>query len=300
MLILKNISRLFTCAALVLLIASDSYALPINSDLGVTPHKGEVILRAQARYTFKGDDPTSQDRKQDIYTLPLVFVYGFTSKASILVKVPIISKELRAINSPDRGDTGIGDTTVLGKYRIYTNNFKGGTSRLSLIGGLELPTGRDDERDSLGNLPAPLQLGSGAVDIIAGGVYTFQTLDYQMDADLRYKFNREANQFDFGDVFQYNFAFEKRILPVTLPDKGIYSQWNALLEFNGSVAGKNESLGVNVANSGGHTLFLSPGIQYVSQRTIYEFSFQQPISQDLNGNQLETDYKLALSARIQF
>jgi hypothetical protein len=39
MLILKNISRLFTCAALVLLIASDSYALPINSDLGVTPHK---------------------------------------------------------------------------------------------------------------------------------------------------------------------------------------------------------------------------------------------------------------------
>jgi len=268
-------------------------------DLGLTPFKGEVILRAQARYTFKGDDPTSKDREQDIYTLPLVFVYGFTSKASVLVKVPIISKELRAINSPDRGDTGLGDTTVLGKYRVHTHNFKGGTSRLSLIGGLELPTGRDDERDSVGLLPAPLQLGSGAVDVITGGVYTLQTLDYQIDADLRYRFIREANQFDFGDVFQYNFAFEKRILPVTLPDKGIYSQWNALLEFNGSVAGKNESIGVPVINSGGHTLFLSPGIQYVSQRTVYEFSFQQPILQDLNGNQLETDYKLALSARVQ-
>ncbi len=300
MVILRNTSKLFACAALVLLGTSNSYALPINSDLGLTPHKDEIIVRVQTRYTFKGDDPTSQDREQDIYSIPLVAVYGFSSKASILVKVPIISKELRAINSPDRGDTGIGDTTVLGKYRVYTNNFKGGTSRLSLVGGLELPTGRDDERDSVGLLPAPLQLGSGAVDFIVGAAHTFQTLDYELDADFRYKNNREANQFDFGDVFQYNFSFQKRILPATLPDKGIYSQWNALLEFNGSVAGKNESLGVSVPNSGGHSLFLSPGIQYVSQRTVYEFSFQQPILQNLNGNQLETDYKLVLSARIQF
>ena len=59
-------------------------------------------------------------------------------------------------------------------------------------------------------------------------------------------------------------------------------------------------MGIEVANSGGHTLFLSPGIQYVSQRVVYEFSFQQPVLQDLNKNQLETDYKLALSARVQF
>jgi hypothetical protein len=300
MFILRSVSNLIACAVLVMLVASDSYSLPINSDLGITPHKGELILRAQTRYTFKGDDPTSQDREQDIYSVPLVAVYGFTSKASILFKIPIISKELRAINSPDRGDTGLGDTTVLGKYRVYTHNFKGGTSRLSLVGGLELPTGEDDERDSTGTLPAPLQLGSGALDIIAGGAYTLQTLDYELDADLRYKINREANQFNFGDEFIYNFSYQKRILPVTLPDKGVYSQWNALLELNGSVAGKNESLGVDVINSGGHSLFLSPGIQYVSTREVYEFSYQQPILQDLNGNQLETDYKLALSARVQF
>jgi hypothetical protein len=300
MFIFRSLSNLIACAVLVLLVTSDSYSLPINSDLGLTPHKGQVILRAQTRYTFKGDDSTSQDREQDVYSVPLVAVYGFTSKASLLVKVPIVSKELRAINSPDRGDTGLGDTTVLGKYRVYTHNFKGGTSRLSLVGGLELPTGEDDGRDSVGILPAPLQLGSGAVDVIAGGAYTLQTLDYELDTDLRYKINREANQFNFGDVFIYNFSYQKRILPITLPDKGGYSQWNALLELNGSVAGKNESLGVDVVNSGGHSLFLSPGVQYVSPRVVYEFSFQQPLLQDLNGNQLETDYKLALSARVQF
>jgi hypothetical protein len=300
MFIFRCTPNLIACAVLILLSAGESYSLPINSDLGITPHKGEIILRAQTRYTFKSDDPTSQDREQDIYSVPLVFVYGFTSKASVLIKVPLLVKELREINSPDRGDAGLGDTTVLGKYRVYTNNFKGGTSRLSLLAGLELPTGSDDERDSVGTLPQPLQLGSGSVDVIGGGAYTYQTLDYEVDVDLRYKFNREANQFDFGDVFQYNFAFQKRILPVTLPDKGIYSQWNALLEFNGSFADKNESLGAEVGSSGGHTLFLSPGIQYVSQRVVYEFSYQQPVVQDLNGNQLETDYKLALSARVQF
>ena len=80
----------------------------------------------------------------------------------------------------------------------------------------------------------------------------------------------------------------------------MYSQWNALLELNGSSSERNESLGAVVSNSGGHTLFLSPGVQFVSQRTVYEFSYQHPVIQDLNGNQLETDYKLALSARVQF
>ena len=83
----------------------------------------------------------------------------------------------------------------------HTHNFKGGTSRLSLRAGMEIPTREDDERDLVGTLPQPLQLGSGAVDVIAGGAYKFQTLDYEMDADLRVKINRSANQFNFGDVF---------------------------------------------------------------------------------------------------
>jgi len=55
-----------------------------------------------------------------------------------------------------------------------------------------------------------------------------------------------------------------------------------------------------VFSSGGHTLFLSPGIQSASQRMIFEFSFQYPILQELKGNQLETDYQLALSLRYNF
>ncbi len=284
----------------VLILTKITNALPINSDLGLTPYKGETILRTQTRYTLKTDDPTDKNRESEVFVIPFVGVYGFTAKASMLVKIPIVHKELRSQNESNRGDHGLGDITVLGKYRIHTKNFKGGTSRLSLIGGLELPTGEDNETDSMGKLPPPLQLGSGSVDGIVGAAYTYQTLGHEFDSDLRYIFNQEANDFEFGDIFRYNFSYQKRILPVTLPDKGVYSQWNALLELNGVYANRAESLRSEVASSGGHTLFLSPGIQYVGPRLVYESSFQYPILQDLNGDQLETDFVLALSVRYQF
>ena len=274
--------------------------LPINSDVGLTPHKGEFIFRAQARYLRKSDDPLNLGRSVDEVVLPFVGVYGFTSKSSILVKVPIIYRELKTASGALRSDHGPGDVTVLGKHRIFTHNFKGGTSRISAIAGLELPTGDDDARDSLGLLPKGIQLGSGSVDVIVGGTCTLQTLDHQFDMDLRYIFNNEANNFEFGDVFKYNLAFQKRIWPSILPDKGIYSQWNAVLELNGVLERKSELRGNDVASSGGNTIYLSPGIQFVSKRSVYEFSFLYPVVQDLNGNQLETDYSLALSYRYNF
>ncbi|MCH8313620.1 MAG: transporter [Nitrospinae bacterium] len=271
--------------------------IPINSDVGLTPHKGEFIFRVQARYLRKSDDPLNQGRSVDEVVVPFVGVYGFTSKSSILVKVPYIYRELKTASGALRSDQGPGDVTILGKHRFFTHNFKGGTSRSSVIAGLELPTGDDNARDSLGLLPKGIQLGSGSVDFIAGGTYTLQTLDNQFDMDLRYIFNREANNFEFGDVFKYNLAYQKRIWPSILPDKGIYSQWNAVLELNGVLERRSELGGNEVASSGGNTIFLSPGIQFVSKRSVYEFSFLYPVVQNLNGSQLETDYSLALSFR---
>jgi len=294
-----NFRSIFVCSLFILFNPITAQSLPINSDLGLTPHKDELIVRVQGRYLTKTGDPSGQNREVEVYSVPVVMVYGFTSKASMLVKIPFLVKEMKTGTGSIRGDEGLGDITVLGKYRVHTRNFKGGTSRLSLIAGLELPTGEDNERDSLGLLPPGLQLGSGSVDIIVGAAHTIQTLDYEVDTDLRYIINNEANGFEFGNVFQYNLSLQKRIFPFTLPD-GMYDQFNVLVEFNGIYQGKNEVLGIDQSSSGGHTLFISPGLQYVTQRIIYEASFQYPIVQNLNGAQLETDYRLALSLRVQF
>ena len=280
---------------------SDSVlAVPINSDIGLTPSKGQFILRTQARYTRKAEDPTGQNRKVETFAVPIVGVYGITSKASVLFKVPYVNRDQTTETGLKRGDQGIGGITLLGKYRVYTKDYKGATSRFSLLGGLELPTGEDDESDSTGVLPQTLQLGSGAVDFIAGGAYTYQSLDYEWDVDFKYKFNQEANNFKFGDELNYDFAYQKRFWPWVLPERGLYDQWNAVLEFNGIYTAKNKLAGNDVFASGGNTLFLSPGIQFASQRMVYEFSYQYPMLQDLHGDQVEIDYKLAFSLRYTF
>jgi hypothetical protein len=291
---------LISILVLHVLVPHSAIGLPINSDVGLTPHKGEFIFRVQSRYLRKSDDPLNAGRSVDEVVVPFVGVYGFTAKSSVLVKVPIIYRELKTAGGAIRSDHGPGDVTLLGKHRFFTHNFKGGTARVSAIAGLELPTGDDNARDSLGLLPKGIQLGSGSVDVIAGGTATLQTLDYQFDMDVRYIFNNEANNFEFGDVFKYNLAYQKRIWPSILPGKGIYSQWNAVLELNGVLERKSELGGVDVASSGGNTVYLSPGIQFVSKRSVVEFSFLYPVIQNLNGSQLETDYSLALSYRYLF
>ena len=53
-------------------------------------------------------------------------------------------------------------------------------------------------------------------------------------------------------------------------------------------------------DSGGSTLYLSPGLQYVSDRWIIEGVLQLPVVQSLHGNALENDYVLRAGVRFNF
>jgi hypothetical protein len=85
-----------------------------------------------------------------------------------------------------------------------------------------------------------------------------------------------------------------------LPDEGVPDQLNAVLELNGRFTQRDEAQALNLANTGGNILFLSPGLQYVMKRAILETSVQFPIAQNLNGSQLKTTWSLNGGVRIQF
>lgn len=280
------------------------YAVSINSNIGLTPAKEQFLVRSQARFVRKSDDPTNKDRDRKDLNIPTTIIYGITAKAALFVTMPYVIKELKSTENGSRrkrSDSGLGDITLLGKYRIYTKDYPGKTSRLSILGGIELPTGQDDEDDSFGRLPQSLQWGSGSFDPIVGAAYTWQTLGYEVDIDFLYKFNTEgANDFEFGDLLKYNVAYQHRVWPFELPEEGLYSQLNLVLELNGQYQAKNKKNDVKIADSGGHTIFISPGIQFVTERFIIESSIQLPVIQDLNGNQLETDYIMTAGVRIIF
>jgi hypothetical protein len=188
-----------------------------------------------------------------------------------------------------RSATGIGDFSFFGRYTVFQKDAPGRTFRIAPFVGLKTPTGANTETDSLGLLPPSVQLGSGSWDPFAGIVTTYQTLAYQMDAQINYRANTKANNFEFGDVVRLDTSFQYRLWPRTLTG-GVPGFLYAVLESNLLYQGKNKAGGVANPNSGGVTLFMVPGLQYVTKRLILEAAVQLPAFQDLNGTALENEY----------
>jgi len=272
-------------------------AAPINSNNALPVHEGELLWREQVRF-IKAEDSAHD---LEVFAVPSVLVYGVTEKFALVGMIPWLDKNLGIKTAGiERGDEGFGDTTLLGRYQVFQSDRTGETLRTHVLAGLKVPTGQDDAGDPLGQLPPPLQLGSGSYDPIMGGVFTWQTLGWQADFDVVYKINTEANGFKFGNTLEHNASFQYRLLPGELPKEGIPSFLYGVLGLNGLREERSEQNGRVIGDSGGTTLFISPGLQYVTQRWVAEISLQLPVIQELNGRQIKTDYHLNVGFRIQF
>ncbi|MBI2166938.1 MAG: transporter [Candidatus Omnitrophica bacterium] len=289
---------------MLLIIPSDSFAIPINNDSALTAHKGEVIFREQIRYTRKADDPSDLDRTLDVISIPNVLVYGVTEKFNVISTYPVIYKDFDTNTSTGRASRdaeGFGDLTLLAKYLFWKRDRPLETLRADLVGGLEFPTGNTNEEDGLGKLPRDLQVGKGSWNPIVGTVFTWQTLRQQIDLALTYQFNIEGHGFEFGDLFRHDLSYQFRVWPWELPEKrGVPAYLNLVGEANGVWEQKAQSNRSRIDASGGYTLFLSPGIQLVTKRLIAEISVQLPAIQFLNGEQPETEFILIGGVRLQF
>ena len=61
---------------------------------------------------------------------------------------------------------------------------------------------------------------------------------------------------------------------------------------------RNQASGNEIADSGGVTWYVVPGLQYVTVRFTIEAGVQIPLVQDLGGNALKNDFIAILSARM--
>ena len=128
---------------------------------------------------------------------------------------------------------------------------------------------------------------------------TYQTLDFQIDGQMSYKANREANGFRAGDVAELDGSLQYRLWPGSL-GSGIPAFLYGVLEANLIHSAKDDSGGIADPNSGGTALFLSPGLQYVTRKWIVEVGVQIPVSQQFNGTALKNNYVLSTGVRINF
>jgi len=172
-----------------------------------------------------------------IYVQPIGIPYNITSKFQVGAVFPF-----RFITPRDSKTTGgFADMTVFAKYQLYK---KDGTAKTFRILGLvrqTFPTGKTSSDPAIGS-----GLSQTYVGIVLGKLTTKKGLY----ADFGYNItNKNAS-----DNFLYNISLGVPLLPQKYPQK----QLNTFLEFNGNY----------VFDPKIHTLFISPGLQFIPGRRI--------------------------------
>ncbi len=282
---------------------SEAHAAPETFNTALPVGEGDFIFREQFLAIKASGDPSPMGRNLEVLGGVSVLGYGVTSDLAIFGMLPYLDKELDLImpggQRITRSTSGIGDAQVFARYTIFQKDMSGSNFRIAPFAGIKLPTGDDNDRDSFGRLPQPLQLGSGSWDPFGGVIATWQTLDYQVDAQLSYKANTEANGFEFGDEFGFDTSLQYRLWPRELGG-GVPGFLYGVVETNLLHQAKNKISGVNDPNSGGAKLFFSPGLQYVTKRWVLEAIVQLPVVQDLGGTALKDDFIVRTGFRVNF
>lgn len=291
-----------TGLAALCLLAGTAWSAPITFNTALPVHEGGFVLREQIVFMKNADDPTPARRDMEVTGLVSVLGYGVTRDFALFGMVPWFDKRLdmqMGGQGVTRSKRGFGDLTVLGRYTAYEFNAPGRTVRIAPFLGVKAPTGEDRARDGSGRLPPQVQPGSGSWDVLGGAVLTWQTLDFQIDSQVSYKANREANSFQAGNVLQIDASLQYRLWPRSL-SAGVPAFLYGVLEANFVHSAKDRVSGTSDPNSGGNTLFITPGLQYVTRKWIVEAGVQIPVSQNLNGTALKNDYVFTTGFRVNF
>jgi len=319
---MRNPLILLALAAAVIVTnaAACDYCL-INQGISPLLVQNGAGLKISQRYTrldnvYSGDDKVDNPGvKEQYWTTELTGFYGFTDRFLVLVDVPL--RKTRGDGElvegpggePEREDmtggaTGLGDVSVLGRYTAYSRHTLDSTTLLAGVFGLKLPTGSTSQHSNQGEyLDAHLQPGTGSTDLLLGISANHVLGRSSVSANLLASFTGEGETGDsshrFGDSLNYDVTGKYRVSSSVVDQAS--NELFISLGVNGEYRRREKLDGDTVPDSGGHTVYLTPGIQYVAGRHwVLESTWQYAVYHDLNETQLGENYKLFASATYLF
>lgn len=286
----------------------NAQVLPFNTNTAISigfeekairPFVKVVQMSKMLKESEEIDDPLQ--REVTVVATPVAIPYAVSRKLIPMLVVPTLSKQMTLIENGTEKEitnSGLSDITLMAKYVLFQRDKLNVTRRAALFGGVKFPTGSTAAVNETGNLlPPGLQLGSGSWDIPLGIAFIHSAGGIGIIADLFYQINTKGNNIDHGDSLSYGLAIGYRLYPskyVTFKEKVL----NAYLELNGSWNSKSVVKDKTDENSGGISLFLSPGLQWIFlENLLAEASLQLPIYQRLNGTQLGNSFSVAAGLR---
>ena len=276
-----------------------AHAGPITFLTALPVAESQAVIRGQYFLIRASDDPTPADRDLTVNAVPPAVAIGATPRLAIFGIVPIANKSMKLttpLGRVTRDSTGLGDIVTFARYTVYAIDTADSTFRIAPFGGFKLPTGDSDRSDPFGVLPRPLQPGSGSWDGLGGLAVTYQTKQWEFDADIGYKKNTEADGFRFGDEFFTDASFQYRVWPRQL-GTGVPAFLFAVVETNLVSQGRHEITGTSDPDSGGTRWDADFGLQYVTTNFIIEGIIQIPVVDHPRGTGLRNDFRVTAGVR---
>jgi hypothetical protein len=189
--------------------------------------------------------------------------------------------------------SGQGDAIAFGKYRFYDKLF-GATAIL----GIKAPTGRTSETDKQANRFEPEeQPGTGSTDFMFGIALNKTFGRFTVDGSVLYQLKGTGTQdYEFGDIVRTNL-----LGAYTIKERGEYPGVELLAGFNAQFADKDHENARKISDSGGTTVFFSPGLaSQLTDRLNSSATIMLPVLQNLGRDHQEVDYNVLFSIGYNF
>lgn len=281
----------------------------------------------------EGADEDAHARQADLHSVNYLLggsfrmAYGITDDFTVGFRLPYLYRDgIREVEAGhehdevfrvhqiyDHGNSeGIGDMSFWGQYRFFNDS----KQAAALLLGFKAPTGETTNTgfkrqynyqtgketfpavpaDHSARLETHLQPGSGSWDGMFGLAYSYDLAVVQLNSSVLYTLTTKGSQdTDLGDGFSYNFAAS---LPVKSYTPCAKCAWNFVLEANGEWRDQEQRGDITIGNSGGHTLYISPGVRLVTGQISslgswsIGTSFGYAVISDVNGDQSRPDYRV--------
>jgi len=237
--------------------------------------------------------------------------YGLTKDFSLSARLPYIKrKNIREGEIEDdepeahtHGDSsGFGDLVLLGQYRAFEYN----KTNISFNFGVKLPTGETDEKDDDDiRFETEFQPGTGSTDFILGAAISTGSGSFGYHANVLYNKTNEGSQStEIGDVIAYNAALTYRINNHVdhnhqhANTDGL--KWNLILELNGESRRRDKVSGDSEQNTGGTSIFFSPGLRVSGSGLTGFISYGVPVVENQHGIQADIDQRIVAGVSAAF
>ena len=137
------------------------------------------------------------------------------------------------------------------------------------------------------------QPGTGSVDWQGGVAYSrYLNERVTLDASALYSLRTEHDDFEVGDRADLGLALAYRLTE----DVQAPNDWSVFGELDGIWLDEDEEDGVSNENSGGEVVYLVLGVRdRINPHVSLSLAPALPVLQDVNGEQVETEWRVGLA-----